>query len=82
MTGAKAFNDAVRLSDLLAAELVKRLKAGECKECGRTAASDKDLANMIRFLKDNGITVGTPGAEAMTAVTKDLPFTDPEDVNP
>lgn len=69
----------LELHNLLAEELLRRLKLPPCEACGRGPASHQELTVIRQFLSDNGVTsVARPGTP-LRSLTSDLPFTDPEE---
>ena len=63
----------------LAAELLRRITAGPCAECGRSAALPQELQAVRQFLADNDITASMNNAPLRSIADK-LPFKDQDAV--
>ncbi len=60
-------------------ELRKRLKAGDCANCGRSAASHQELSVIARWLNDAGVVEAARSAPPLRRITGDMPFSEPDE---
>ena len=58
----------------LAEELLLRLEAGKCEECGRTGATHQELQVIRQFLSDNEIVAVAAAGTPLRSLTDKLPF--------
>ena len=63
-----------RLFRALADELLKRITAGACEHCGRSAATPQELQAVRQFLSDNDITAEAGANPALKGLVGKLPF--------
>jgi hypothetical protein len=65
------------LFQALAKELLTRITASPCPECGRSGATHQELQAVRQFLSDNNITASIAQG-SLRSIAEKLPFRDPD----